>query len=199
MSANAVRGIMEGLGAVVQQQQVQMQQQQLQQQAAGQQADIEAQQAMMGFREKELGFRERQAGRQLGLDVAQFQRQPSPIDIDGDGRPDFMMDPNQNLHRIPAPPMAMPDYGAELPGGAQWLGKIGTQGQPIFERPRPASIYDMMGSAPAVPGAPAPAAPAAPGGNQLLTRADFIADFVREEGRQPTAAEIQRFKGLAWR
>lgn len=45
-----------------------------------------------------------------------------------------------------------------------------------------------------------PNAPPAPGmaDAPTMTREDFIQDFVREEGRAPTAAEIEHFRGKVW-
>jgi len=135
MSANAVRGIMEGLTATVQQQQLQMQAQQQQFQQQAQMQEMQAQQAMQGFRERSFD-------EQMALRQQQAQRRPEMISIAGE--PTFMLSPSGNLQRIPPQPQDLPQLGASLPDGSVFRGKVNAQGQPIYDPPPRMSVLDQM-------------------------------------------------------
>lgn len=210
VSANQIRGMMQGLKLVTEEstRRQRAAESQIQQQQAQQQ--ISANQAMQDFR-------------------------PSVMDLDNNGLPDAMMTqpgraepwtPPKNAgfstqdmgvpRPVPGmsgasfvptsagggqivrsePPVELPPVGHKLEDGAVHYGRLNSRGGAIYETIGGKTLYDVLVNNALQAGGGGGMAPQS---GTLRTRKKFIKDFKEDYGREPNQDELTAANGVYWR
>jgi len=208
MSANAVRGIMEGIGAMHQQQQVQVQQAQAEQQAQAQlqrnQLEYLSQQQEEAHQKDMMRFRRED----LALKKSQSEAMPKWLDVPGANQPPAAYSPRTgNVTVFPQPLEERTEpVGTAYPSGAVDLGNRNRFGERVLNFPPAMNQWDYMKSRRpgGAPGAGVTQPQQAAGGPQgsLPSKDAFIEEFKKQpraNGQPPTQAQLDAAYGRYWR